>query len=353
MFNGARAGLIYHDVTVGNNAVICTPASPDCSKNSVNNYFLSGYNTTTGYDLATGMGSVDATALISNWASASSGETAMVTVTPSATNITSIQGLTVTVTVAGTGGFPTPTGTVTLSDGTSYNSSATLSGTGTASFTIAAGALPAGTDTLTGTYSGDSTYSTDSGTAVVTVTAVAFTLSATSPNPASVTRGIGSSSTLTVSSKNGYVGSIALTCAVTGSPAGAVNLPSCTIATSPIVLSATTTTATTTINITTTQPVAALERPRTGGWEGAGGAVLALLVFFGIPSRRRGWRGLVALLLMTAAFLSVSACGNSGGNGGGGGNPGTTAGNYTFTITGTATPAVTPSPTTTLTLTVN
>jgi hypothetical protein len=93
------------------------------------------------------------------------------------------------------------------------------------------------------------------------------------------------------------------------------------------------------------------------GWLGAGsGAVLALLIFFGIPARRRSWRSMLGVLIAFAALGVLSSCGggNSGGGGGGGQNdPGTTAGAYTYTVTATPTPSVSPTVTTTFTVTVN
>ncbi len=347
LFNGTHASAVFHDTTVGNNSVVCTAGTPDCKSYPGGN-FLTGYDTTSGYDLATGMGSADVTQLVNFWATATGGGTATVTVAPSATAITSVQSLTVTVTVAGSLG--TATGTVTLSGGGYSSSPTALSATGTASFTIAAGTLQPGTDTLTATYSGDPTYATTSGTADVTVTNLAYTLSAT--KPAAVTRGNSVTSTVTVSSSNGYVGSVAVSCAVTTSPTGAVDVPGCTVTSgSPVNLSSSTTSGTATIAINTTAPIASLSRPRIRGWGGAGGAVLALLVFVGIPSRRRSWRALVGMLVVAVALVSLSACGSS--HTSGNSNPGTTAGAYTFTVTGTGTPAVTPAPTTTITLTVN
>ena len=52
----------------------CTPTTSTtatCLLNSQGFYFESGYNTFTGYDLATGLGSVDATLLVNDWTSAS------------------------------------------------------------------------------------------------------------------------------------------------------------------------------------------------------------------------------------------------------------------------------------------
>ena len=60
---------VYHDVVTGNNSVPCAPGTPNCSKNAEGAYFLTGYNAGAGYDLATGLGSVDVTALLTNWSS--------------------------------------------------------------------------------------------------------------------------------------------------------------------------------------------------------------------------------------------------------------------------------------------
>jgi sugar lactone lactonase YvrE len=112
------------------------------------------------YDMATGSGSVIVSTI-----------TPTMTVTPSAASITTTQALSVAIVVSGGSGNPTPTGTVTLVSG-SYSSQQTLA-SGSAAFTVAAGALPAGTDTLTATYAPDSaasgTYTTVTQTTTVAV----------------------------------------------------------------------------------------------------------------------------------------------------------------------------------------
>jgi hypothetical protein len=107
-----------------------------------------------------------------------------------------------------------------------------------------------------------------------------------------------------------------------------------------------TTAGTATLSIATTlgqtQPCTADNRvPRGIPWCTGGGAVLACVLLFGIPARRRNWRrmaGMVVLLLVVLAG-GMSACG------GGGGkacvdptpaSPSTTAGAYTITVTGTS-----------------
>ena len=174
LYNGTHASAVFHDVTVGNISVACTSGTPNCVKDAAGYYFESGYETTAGYDQATGLGSVDAAQLITYWGSAIGSATATVAVTPSKSTVTNLQAFTVAAVV--TGGSGTPTGTVTLTSGT-YTSGAQTLTAGAYTFSIAAGALAAGTDTLTVTYSGDVNYASTTGTATITVEAPAVSLS--------------------------------------------------------------------------------------------------------------------------------------------------------------------------------
>ncbi|HEY1254863.1 MAG TPA: hypothetical protein VGF01_08790, partial [Terracidiphilus sp.] len=84
---------------------------------------------------------------------------------------------------------------------------------------------------------------------------------------------------------------------------------------------------------------------------GAGGTVLAFLVFLGIPARRKSWRALLGAVVLLAGLGTLSACG-----GGGGGttiNTATSPGSYTFTVTGAGNDPASTQETTTFTLTVN
>jgi hypothetical protein len=111
LYNGSYSASIFHDVTVGNISVPCTSGTPNCALNSAGYYFESGYNTTTGYDLATGLGSVDATQLVNYWSSSTGSATATVSVSASPNPVTTAESLAVTISVSGSSG--TPTGTVT------------------------------------------------------------------------------------------------------------------------------------------------------------------------------------------------------------------------------------------------
>jgi hypothetical protein len=150
----------------------------------------------------------------------------------------------------------------------------------------------------------------------------------------------------------GYTGTATLTtCTLTGYTPGDEYLPTCSISNGTNVAMGGTATAT----VNTTAASSELVYPKVPGkgkgWEGAGGgAVLAFLLFLGIPARRRSWRSMLGVLVLMVVLGSLAGCG-----GGGSittGNSGTTPGNYIFTVTATGTPSVTPAPTTSFTVTV-
>jgi hypothetical protein len=93
--------------------------------------------------------------------------------------------------------------------------------------------------------------------------------------------------------------------------------------------------------------------PAGKGWLGAGsGAVLAFLVFLGIPARRRSWRATLGMVVLLAVLGSLSACGGSSGTTTTT-TPGTSAGTYTFTVSGTGNDPASTVESTTFVLTVN
>jgi subtilase family serine protease len=289
--------------------------------------------------------------------------TPLVLVTTPSSQAYTGESLSVTATVDGS--RATPTGTVTLTSG-SYSSGAQTLLNGSYTFTIPAFTLSVGTDALTVTYSPDSIssliYSSATGTNYVTESTGSFALTPTPP--AAIAPGGTATSTITVSSSTFYSGTVTLTCALTTSPPGAAYLPSCSGGSNTLTLSSgvVTGTGSATITVYTTAATAALSSPRLPGrgrgngrgLSGAGGgAVLAFLLFLGIPARRRNWRSMLGVLALMAALGSMAACGGGGStNSGSTGTPGTSAGTYTFTVTGTGNPTVTPAPTTTFTVTV-
>jgi hypothetical protein len=172
----------FNDIDSGTNAMPCDfyDSSPNCSTTQSTFGYLDGiaiqpgYSAVTGYDQATGLGSLNVANVVNAWPGTVGVGTAKVTVTPASSSITSNQSLNVTVTVASSAsGGAIPTGTVTLSGG-GYTSSAAiaLSNSGSATFTIPAYALAAGTDTLTASYNGDVLYAAATGSNTVTVTVI-------------------------------------------------------------------------------------------------------------------------------------------------------------------------------------
>ena len=278
--------------------------------------------------------------------------TPAVTVTPSSTGITTAQALTVTVGVSGGAGNPTPAGSVTLTGG-SYASVAFALAGGLATIDVPAGSLPEGTDTVTASYTPDagslSTYNGASNTALVVVTvAPGFAISGTSVTVAAgqIT---GNTSTITVTPKPGFTGSVALAAAITSSPAGALNLPTLSFGSSSLVVISGANAGTASLTVSTTAAAnAALVHPQRpeGRWRAAGGVLACALLFFH-PVRRCRWRSILGLLLL---LLTLAG----GGIGCGGPREWrfthrTTVGTYTVTVTGTSVKAMA---TTTIALTV-
>ena len=167
----------FHDVPAGStNSMPCAQGSPDCRIATTGDTIglltipsttTPGYSTTTGYDLATGWGSVDAAVLVTDWSS--------VTFTPTTTTLSLTvpagfvhgQSATVHITVAPTTGSGTPSGDVSL----------VAPGQGIDGFTLSNGAvsstttqLPGGTYAVTAHYAGDGTFgASDSAPVTVTV----------------------------------------------------------------------------------------------------------------------------------------------------------------------------------------
>jgi len=274
--------------------------------------------------------------------------TPTVTVTPSASSVTDQQSLTVAVSIAGGAGQPTPTGVLALTAG-SYNAQQPLAN-GAASFTIAAGVLSSGSNTLTFTYLGDATYKSVSATSAVTVSRVLIAAS----TPASLMPGAMSTATVTLSAGSTYSGTMKLACTLTNSPTGAQSLPTCSLNPTSLAIAADGNgTATLTLQTTPATNTALAQPSRLGQWGLGGSSVLAGLIMLGMPSRRRRWMSMLGLMLVIfVAWATGCGGGSSSKPPSNPGTPATTAGNYTFTVTGTDTADSSVTVSTTVTLTV-
>jgi uncharacterized protein (TIGR03437 family) len=169
---------IFHDITVGDNAMPCMQGTPDCVNGRV------GFAAQPGYDLAAGLGSLDVTRFVSEW---SVGTASSTTISGSPDSYGPNDKVLLTATVTGAAQPPTGTvtfvgndtalGTVVLSPGAT-SSTATLSVNGIL--------LAGGNGTVGALYSGDATFTASWGSAVLTLkipAAGSLVLPSVSPNP--------------------------------------------------------------------------------------------------------------------------------------------------------------------------
>lgn len=138
---------VFHDITVGNNAV---PLEPGYGTSSAH------YRATAGYDLATGLGSVNVANLLNKWSSITFAPTdTALSVTPA--SLVHGAAAAVAVTVTPRSGRGTPSGKVALVTSTHLGVDELSLANGTASTNI--GKLPGGTYEVSAHYAGDGSYS--------------------------------------------------------------------------------------------------------------------------------------------------------------------------------------------------
>jgi len=181
MAAGSAPG-VFHDITTGDNIVPCDFGTLDCT----NGHF--GYTAGVGYDLVTGLGSIDAYKFVTTWGG--------IPVTPTTTTLTAnpaavvASGSTVlTATVKAASGTVSPTGPVSFTLGSMMLGTAPLSGSGgtaTASITVSGGQFLAANNTVQAYYGGNPTSGSSSASATITVGAPTATSKVTlsvTPNP--------------------------------------------------------------------------------------------------------------------------------------------------------------------------
>jgi len=159
---------IFYDITQGNNSVPCNPNTPNCGRAPAGGYGAlvdpnhpgnPAWLTTTGYDMATGLGSVNADNLVNHWSSVSFTPSTTTLTNLSPTSITHGQPVSITATVAAQSGTGTPTGAVALMatpTGQNLGAGVFPLNDGVASGTTSI--LPGGTYNVTAYYPGDPTF---------------------------------------------------------------------------------------------------------------------------------------------------------------------------------------------------
>jgi hypothetical protein len=161
---------VFHDVIAGNNSMPCTDGSPDCG----NNDFENGYNAAGGYDLASGLGSVDISKLVAAWTSVVFTPTTVTLEADAGTTpISVVHGtpvtLSTTVTPSDATGTVSVTGINTTETGGGANAGEYIPLTNGAG-SISANNLPGGSYSLSAYYPGDITHAPKTSTPPIQVT---------------------------------------------------------------------------------------------------------------------------------------------------------------------------------------
>lgn len=174
----------FHDVVTGTIAMPCAKGTLNCTVNTGSDQFgvlsasgVPAYNAAAGYDLATGLGTIDAANLVNAWASAAPSQTTTATLTlnggTAPISITHGASVSVSITVAPTTPPGTPTGNVSLIADTGASGQ-----TGVQSSTLSAGSASFNTTLLPGGgpynvvahYAGDGTFEAIDSTPPISVT---------------------------------------------------------------------------------------------------------------------------------------------------------------------------------------
>jgi len=354
----------FHPVTSSSNLVYCVPNTPSsmpvslqCPAGGVLGFLGSNADSTTSYNLVTGLGSVDANKLAIAWTATRSATS--ITISPSASQAVLTQNVTFTATL---------TATATALGNISFYNNGSTSPLGTVALTSASNgiltfsttSLPSGTNNITAVYAGDGNNnpSTTATAATVTVITPTFTLSSNvgAGGTLSVTRGINGTLNLTVASTDGFItstgGNSQTVLPVTYTCSGLPSESLCTF--SP---SSSTNSTTPTLSISTTAPTAKLQRPLDRGNRIFYAMLLPGLmgIVFTFSSRKRTMRGvrfLSLMLVLGCSTIWMASCGGSSGSGGGSHNAGTPPGNYSVTVTGTPSGGSVAAASTTFTLAV-
>ena len=173
----AQSPSIFHDITSGTNAVPCAGGSPNCSTKApaTNVGTMTGYSAGAGYDLATGLGSVDANALVTKWGGTSASPTITALSPNPMTGLATAQTLTIAGSGFVSGGLKVTVGSIALTGSqVSFVSSSQL--TVSVNVGTAAQSLPVQVTNSNG-------QSTNSFNLTVTAPVTAPAIGSLSPNP--------------------------------------------------------------------------------------------------------------------------------------------------------------------------
>ena len=375
----SNAGVVFNDITAGSNAMPCTAGTANCLNGG-----STGFSAASGYDLATGWGSVNVSNLANAWTKVTAlgtgslgtntSSTALVTspacvvtVPGGPCNLSVTSGSPVILTATVTGAAGTPTGTVQfLANNVAQGSPVTVvalnSTTATATYQWTTSCAAFGQQSMSASYSGDTNYQGSRGPALVPggssqtsngsfITApVLVTVSGTCPDfsltasssPVTVAAG-GTIPPVTVSvaPANGFTGTVVFTLATGSTTSGYTPIVNFSPGSVNVSSTSSQTTSVTLTGITADLKMPAI--PGNGGldrpWYAAvSGAAVACLLLLTLPRKRR----LGGLLLVALSIALISGATGCGGSSSSTGTTTTTTtnvdvGTYTETVVGTYT----------------
>lgn len=346
--NSTYYNNVFHDITSGNNNSPCQQGTTNCPNGGT-----IGYSATTGYDLATGWGSIDVYNFVTKWklATATGGgtttgaalsSTSVITTSALCSNTTGSIALAITVSNASGTSLAAPTGTVQIlvdNNPVSGTNTATLTN-GSAAFTLNTTALSSGGHTVSVVYLGDGTYAASKGNLSIDIVSSSQKDFALTPCTASATARSGTSAsgiTFTLTPANGFTGMVTLTASVDSSVKASyafspatVTISSGSPVTTSFVLTAAQSSSGTALTARNTHPALG----RTPWYLVGSGATLACMIFITVPRRRR-WGALLTVVLSVSA-ISVSGCGSGSSSSSTSSNTSTTnaaPGTYTVNVT--------------------
>jgi subtilase family serine protease len=328
------ANGVFNDVTVGtsgvSNCVVTTPSMCNNSTAGPNGLTggLSGYLVDTGYDEATGLGSINVANLLTSWSTSGSFTYTTIGLSPSFVDFGATGGVVLSATVTAFSGG-TPTGTVTFSSGGTALGAPVALSSGKASLNYNTSALAANVYSITATYSGDANFSVSASSSPLDVEN--FTVAA---NPATITIGApgqSGTSVITITPQGGFNQTVTFSCPTSSLPAETT----CTFNPTTVTPNGTTA-ASTTLTIQTTAATARLLHPigRSGLYFAMlVPGLLGLVVLNGNRKRnRRGMRLLSLLIILGFSTLWMPACGGGSSGGGSTANAGTPTGTTNLTL---------------------
>jgi subtilase family serine protease len=349
---------VFHQITSGNNLVYCQPGTPSNQPAALRcpaavppatlgvfGYDVSNADATTGYNLVTGLGSVNVNNLALAWAATLPRFT--LSANPNATNVVAGHSVNSSITLTAVNGFNSAVTYTCSGTGISctFNPPSPTTVTPVTATIQTTPNMATGPVTVTVKGVAGAISKTTTVNLTVSTTDQSFTLAAA--GGIALTQGNPGNTTITMTPANGFSAALTYTCV---EPA-TLTESSCTV--SP---SGGTTTNPVTVNVTTRAPSAQL-RPLLGRSNRIWYAVLLpglLGIFFTAGSKRapRALRLLSFIVVLGLSTLWLGACG-SGSSNKPPPDPGTPKGNYTLTINATTGGASPVTGTTTVALTVN